>query len=246
MGTPLFSVITATRNMLPYVGQCIRSVTSQDYPVWEMIIVDDCSEDRTFKRACEIAKSFNAKNSSKHIEVVRNDKRLYCGKTYARLLKMASGKYCGVVDGDDILLPEAISRVVGCYEENPHIDFIWTKHNWGNARLEKFRLGLSSFPKKGTIYDSEKGFKHIYSHWRTFKTEMRERGQMFRDLPCTVDKDLGYNLEEHGQGAFFPMSLYNYRYHKDNMSHHSAQKTKWMEVRNWHRYRERRYRIIKL
>jgi len=212
---------------------------------WEMIIVDDCSSDKTYKRAKEIAASYNSK-SKNNIIVLKNKNRMYCGPTYNYLLSLATGKYCGILDGDDVLLPDAISTIVKQYEANPHVDFIWTRHNWGNTKLDKFRNGLSTFPKNGTIYDSEKGFRHIYSHWRTFKTEMRDRGTLFRDLKCTVDKDLGYNLEELGQGAFLPISLYNYRYHLKNMSHSSNQKGKWKEVRQWHKNRPRPYRIIKL
>ncbi len=245
MASPKFTILTASYNQLPYIGQCIRSVMSQDYPNWEMIIVDDCSNDRTFKRAKEIVKSHNAKSGNK-ILVYKNKTRQYCGSTYVKLLSLATGEYCGVVDGDDVLLPQAISTIVKSYRDNPKVDFIWTKHSWGNTKMDRFRDGLSRFAKKGTIYDSENGFRHIYSHWRTFKTEMRDRGPLFSPIKCTVDKDLGYNLELFGQGAFLPKVLYHYRYHRANMSHNSAQKTKWREVRKWHKHRLRKYKIIKL
>jgi glycosyltransferase involved in cell wall biosynthesis len=237
---PKFSILTATRNCLSYVGQMMRSVLAQDYDNWEHIIVDDCSTDRTYKRICEIA--------SKHsnIVVVRNKKRLYCGTTYNKILSLAKGKYCGVLDGDDKLVPNAISIIVKLYEQHPNIDFIWTKHRWCNTMMTKGRSGLSKMAKKKTIYDSEAGLKHIYSHWRTFRTRLREERQLFRNLKCTVDKDLGYTLEELGQGAFFSKTLYLYRYHKNNMSHHSQQRHIWKKIRQDHQYRFRPYHIIQL
>ena len=238
---PLFSILSATRNCLEFVGQMMRSVIAQDYDNWEHIIVDDCSGDRTYKRACEIA----AKHDN--IIVVRNHRRLYCGANYNKILKMATGKYCGVLDGDDKLEPYAISTIVRLYEENPHVDFIWTNHRWGNEKMTKFRNGLSSMADRGTIYDSEGDkLKHVYSHWRTFKTEMRSRGELFRKLKCTVDKDLGYNLEELGQGAFYSKPLYLYRYHKSNMSHNSSQKSMWKKIRRYHKGKHRPFKIIKL
>ena len=238
---PLFSVISGTRNCLSFVGQMMRSVISQDYDNWEHIIADDCSDDRTYERACEIA----AKH--KNITVVRNESRKYCGMNYSGLLERANGKYCGVLDGDDMLVPEAISTIVRLYEQNPKVDFIWTQHRWGNTKMDRFRKGLSRSATKGTIYESEgNALKHVYSHWRTFKTEMRDRGPLFRKLKCTVDKDLGYTLEELGRGAFYNRALYLYRYHKANMSHNSSQKSKWREIRKYHKDRNRPYRIVTL
>jgi glycosyltransferase involved in cell wall biosynthesis len=239
--TVKFSVLSATMNCLTFVGEMMRSVLAQDYDNWEHIIVDDCSSDRTYKRACEIA----AKH--KNITVIRNDQRLYCGSNYNKILSMATGKYCGILDGDDKLRPDAISTIVKLYEANENVDFIWTNHRWGNTKMLKFRDGLSRMAKKGTIYDSEgNDLKHVYSHWRTFKTEMRDRGKLFRKLKCTVDKDLGYTLEELGQGAFYRDSLYLYRYHNKNMSHNSSQKSMWKEIRKYHKNKHRPFKIIEL
>jgi len=219
----------------------MRSVLAQDYGNWEHIIVDDCSDDRTYIRACEIAEKHD------NIKVVRNEERRYCGMNYSGILEMASGKYCGVLDGDDMLVSNAISIMVKMYESNPHVDFMWTQHRWGNTKMDRFRKGLSSAPSRGTIYDTEgNALKHVYSHWRTFKTEMRDRGPLFRNLKCTVDKDLGYTLEELGQGAFLNVALYLYRYHKQNMSHNSSQKAMWRKVREYHKDRLRKYRAITL
>lgn len=230
---PEFSILTATYNCLPYVGQCIRSVLSQTSRDWEMIIVDDCSKDRTYERVCEI--------TSKHdnIQVLRNRERMYCGPTYRRLLGLANGKYCGVLDGDDVLVPEAVATILDCYKGNPSVDFIWTKHRWFNTKMDKSREGLSSAPKHGTIYDSENNLKHVYSHWRTFKTELRNKTRLFTDLKCSVDKNLGYTLEEVSRGGFLPKALYHYRYHKENMSHHSTQKAMWREIRKHHKNKNR-------
>lgn len=209
----------------------MKSVLSQTYTNWEMIISDDCSTDETFK----ILSSFN----DPRLIIQQNPSRLYCGANYAKMLNMATGKYCGVLDGDDMLKPEAIETVLKFYHKYPKIDFIWTRHRWCNGEMTREKKGISNKPKGKTIYESEEGFKHVYSHWRTFKTEMRHRGVLFKNMPCTVDKELGYTLEELGNGGFLDTELYLYRYHKKNMSHNSNQKQMWKKIRLEHMKRKR-------
>ncbi len=240
MKQPKFTVLTSTRNGLPFVGQCIRSVLNQSYDNWEMIIGDDASFDRTYERACEI--------SSKHsnITVIKNKKRLYCGANYKHLLSQATGDICGVLDGDDVLPHDSIKTIVGYYMEHPDIDFIWTNHLWFNKDMSRHRKGISSGPKKGTIFDTEKGLLHVYSHWRTFRTKLKDSGSLFNpSLKCSVDKDLGYTLEERGKGAFLNQPLYHYRYHPANMSHNSVQKQVWRKIRKLH-LNKKRYESIEL
>lgn len=222
-----FTILTATYNCERYIVSTINSVIIQDYSNWEMIIIDDRSKDATFDIVSSI--------KDDRITCIRNIDKMYCGLTYSRLLQLATGKYCGVLDGDDTLCSNAISTVIEYYEKYPKIDFIWTKHKWWNESMTKNRNGLSSSPKKGNIYASETGFKHVYSHWRTFKTHLREKAKLFKNMKCTVDKELGYTLEEVGMGGFLPIELYNYRYHKGNMSHHSKQRETWKNIRAAHK-----------
>ena len=47
METPLVSIITPTYNSEKFIADTIRSVQNQTYSNWEMILVDDCSNDTT-------------------------------------------------------------------------------------------------------------------------------------------------------------------------------------------------------
>jgi glycosyltransferase involved in cell wall biosynthesis len=234
-----FSILTATHNCFYFVADCIRSVISQRYDNWEMIIVDDCSTDKTFNKVSQLAAT------DTRIKAIRNKKRLYCGANYKKILSMASGDICGVLDGDDMLSPVSVKMLVQYYLDNPEIDFIWTNHVWFNKNMTRHKKGISSTPKRGSIYKSEDGLKHVYSHWRTFRTKLRDRGTLFNDkLRCAVDKDLGYTLEELGRGAYLNEPVYHYRYHPLNMSHGSNQKQTWREIRKLHKNKKRFESIV--
>ena len=47
---PKISVITPAYNAAKFISETIESVIKQTYRDWEMIVVDDCSSDETFKK----------------------------------------------------------------------------------------------------------------------------------------------------------------------------------------------------
>lgn len=236
---PKFSILTASYNNGRYIESSISSVINQSFKDWEMIIVDDCSTDDSVLKIKNIIK-----NDSR-ISLSVNDKNAGVGSAYNKALSLARGVYCGVLDGDDHLTQDAISKIVYCYELLPAIGFIWTQHNWCSQIARRVKKGISSPPVRKTIYDTEEGFIHCYSHWRTFKRELQDKIQLFDpELRCTIDKNLGYCLERVSVGAYLPLKLYNYRYYKGNMSHHSNQKEIWKKIRNRHKDAQRNESIV--
>ena len=61
----MISVIMTVFNVEQYIEKAIKSILEQEYVDLELIIVDDCSEDKSI----EIAKSFN----DSRIKFVKND-----------------------------------------------------------------------------------------------------------------------------------------------------------------------------
>ena len=50
------SIVMASYNYAPIIGEAIESVINQTYKDWELIIVNDCSADETPQIAAEYAK----------------------------------------------------------------------------------------------------------------------------------------------------------------------------------------------
>lgn len=89
------SVITPLYNSVDYIAKTIRSVQSQTFQDWEMIIVDDCSSDGSYQRALELAKGDN------RIKVVRLSENSGPAVARNKAIKMAVGKYIAFLDSDD-------------------------------------------------------------------------------------------------------------------------------------------------
>jgi glycosyltransferase involved in cell wall biosynthesis len=96
--TPLISVIIPNYNNEVYLPSCLESVLSQDYPNFEVIVVDDASTDNSqdvLRGYCD--------NDSRVSAVL---KQVNCGVGSAREegIRRASGDYISTLDSDDIYL----------------------------------------------------------------------------------------------------------------------------------------------
>ena len=55
MFTPVISISMPAYNVEKYIGEAIESILAQTFTDWELIIVDDCSKDKTLAIASEYA-----------------------------------------------------------------------------------------------------------------------------------------------------------------------------------------------
>lgn len=116
----LVSVIIPTYNVDKFIKEAIDSIINQSYKNLEIIIVDDCSVDDTFRilKDCE--------SIDKRIRIFRNDINSGISYTLNQALKHAKGEYIARMDGDDISLLNRISSQVNYLESNPNMDLIGT------------------------------------------------------------------------------------------------------------------------
>ncbi|MCX5774593.1 MAG: glycosyltransferase family 2 protein [Fusobacteria bacterium] len=92
----LVSIIMPAFNVEKYIAESIESVLIQTYPHWELIIVDDCSYDLTYKIASEYASKDN------RIKVIKQTRNGGVVKARNRAVKEAKGRYIAMLDSDDI------------------------------------------------------------------------------------------------------------------------------------------------
>jgi glycosyltransferase involved in cell wall biosynthesis len=115
---PLFSIIIPAYNCEKYISTCIDSITSQSFANYEIIIVNDCSQDRT---ASVIGKMQQKRKDIRCFSFNRNR-----GAGEARNLgaSKAIGKYLFFVDSDDWLEKEALAELEKQLELNASPDLL--------------------------------------------------------------------------------------------------------------------------
>ena len=93
-----------------FIEQSIRSVLSQTYTDWELLIVDDCSTDDT----TSIVASFK----DKRIHYQRNEHNMGAALSRNKAIQAAKGKYIAFLDADDKWLPTKLEKQVGFMQNN--------------------------------------------------------------------------------------------------------------------------------
>ena len=92
-----FSVIMPAYNAENEILSSIESVLNQTYFNYELIIVDDCSNDKTY----DLIKKVESENNK--IKVIRHDINKKAGGARNTGIKEASGEYILFLDSDDVL-----------------------------------------------------------------------------------------------------------------------------------------------
>ena len=106
----LISIIMPTYNCGRYIEESIDSVLSQTYPHWQLIIVDDHSNDNTG--------SIIGKYSDKRIQYISNEKNVGAAISRNRALQEAKGKYIAFLDSDDVWEPTKLEKQISFMKEN--------------------------------------------------------------------------------------------------------------------------------
>lgn len=104
--TPLISAVTCFLNVGQFLEESINSVLAQNYPNWELILVDDGSSDNSG----EIAKKFS--DQYPNIHLYQHEGHVNKGLSASRNLAIskASGEMLAFLDGDDIWTPDFLSN----------------------------------------------------------------------------------------------------------------------------------------
>lgn len=207
----LFTILTSAYNTAPYVQDWADSIIAQEYRPLEVVVANDKSVDTTgdeLKKAAErIAKA------GIDVKILTNEERMHCGASYQSAFNQASGFFMGILDGDDTLRPDAVNYIMDIYNKHPEIGWIYTQFAQCDINMKHRARGFSSAPNKSeSLLDMGKRRKHGFSHWRTFSRRVNKLEKIWDpSLTCSVDKFMGYRLEEWGNGMFVDRVCYNYR-----------------------------------
>ena len=97
-----------------YIRRSLLSVLDQDFEDMEILVIDDCSTDKSIEIATELA---NTHPKGDKIRIIRQPQNMGCWAARNKVLDEAQGKYIYLIDSDDYLFDGAIPKLFKKAEE---------------------------------------------------------------------------------------------------------------------------------
>lgn len=128
---PLISVIIPVYNTEQYLSSCLKSILSQTFNNFEVILINDGSTDQSGILCDEFVKQ------DSRIKVFHQEN---AGVSAARNvgLKYAQGKWITFVDSDDELMPDGLEVMINMVQGgSENVDLVLAGYDTINRKLPK-------------------------------------------------------------------------------------------------------------
>ena len=103
---PLVSIITPLYNSEAFVEDTLNSVINQTYSNWELLLIDDGSQDKTIKIVEGYIKKYP------NINLIKNETNLGAAISRNKGIEAAKGDYIAFLDADDLWKPTKLEEQV--------------------------------------------------------------------------------------------------------------------------------------
>ncbi len=117
-GQPTVSVVLTSFNYQQYIGQAIESVLAQDYPEIELLILENCSTDRSPEIIAGYA-------GDPRVRFIQNETNIGLTCNQNKGIELATGEYIVFLSADDCMLAGMISHLVEFRARHPEIDLTY-------------------------------------------------------------------------------------------------------------------------
>ena len=109
----LISILVTSYNYDKYIKNAIESIKNQTFEDWELIIVDDASEDRSVEIITKATDSYG------RVRTIVNDQNMGLEATLEKAFKYASGKWIAILESDDEWTPDYLEEKIKVILKNP-------------------------------------------------------------------------------------------------------------------------------
>ena len=208
--SPLVTVFMAAYNARNYIGESIKSILSQTFPDFELLIVDDGSVDDTLSIVAAIRDS--------RIRVIRNIENRGLIFTRNLMLTEARGQFLAILDSDDVALPDRLEKQIEQFNKRPDLALIggpaYIIDEQGKRTNEQIVVPSGTDKIKCEIL-----FYNTFVH-----SSIMIKRQVFVDMggyknyPLAEDYDLMIRISSNHEVENLESPIVEYRQHSHNIS----------------------------
>src|SRR5258708_17690386 len=106
-----YSIILPVRNGGEYVKECVKSILSQTYPHFNLLVLDNCSTDGTLEWILSL--------QDKRIIIYPSKAPLNIEQNWARIASVPKNEFMTCIGHDDILLPGYLEEMNSLIQKHP-------------------------------------------------------------------------------------------------------------------------------
>lgn len=199
----LISIVLPVYNGEKYLRESIESVIAQTYRTWELLILDDCSTDKS----AGIAKEYEKKDS--RIRYYRNEKNLRLPRNLNKGFSLAKGKYLTWTSDDNRFRANALEKMYEALQENNDAQFVFASCRIidGDGKEIEYIMVDESSKKK------IKGMNPVGACFMYTRKAYEQVGEYDPELTLVEDFDYWQRLYAKYGAVIITDILYEYRWH---------------------------------
>lgn len=204
----LISIVLPVYNGEKFLEESIESILEQTYRNWELLVLDDCSNDKT----PEIVKKYAEIDS--RIYYYRNKHNLRLPRNLNKGFSLAKGRFLTWTSDDNKFRPEALEKMLAALQNNPGKDLVYASYQVIDEKGKKLQV-INADPKgKEHILGSNVvGACFLYT-----RAAYEKVGEYDADLVLVEDFDYWQRMFMEVDALALQEVLYDYRWHSGSLT----------------------------
>ncbi|MBQ7421148.1 MAG: glycosyltransferase family 2 protein, partial [Prevotella sp.] len=160
------SVIIPAYRVEKTLSKCVHSITEMSFSDYELILVDDCSPDRTGSICDELAKE------NRRIHVIHKNKNEGLSQARNEGIEQAQGEYVTFIDSDDYLKKGTFDELISLINDHPEYDIIEYPSylHYGSDRQKMLMFSPCEYTDKRDYWYDCHAYEHTYAWNKIYKT----------------------------------------------------------------------------
>lgn len=202
---PQVSVVMPVRNGRAFLNESVRSVLGQTFRDFELVILDDASDDGT----AELLRDWARRDS--RVRVAESGRPLGLSGSSNAVVRASRAPLVARMDADDISHPERLGRQVAVMRARPDVVLVGALCEGIDAAGRRVRPRDRWRLVRASLYPP---FPHGSVMFR--RRDFDEVGGYHEECAGWEDQDFFLRLSRRGRVVVLPETLYLYRYHVSN------------------------------
>ena len=199
----LISIVLPVYNGEKYLKESIESIVNQTYKNWELLIVDDCSTDKS----ADIARKYE--RADRRIRYYKNEENLRLPRNLNKGFSLTKGDYLTWTSDDNKFKPEALEKMHQALVEDREAQFVFASCRVINDEGKKIEyITVNESSKKKIIGMNSVGACFMYTR-KVYETI----GEYNPQLLLVEDFDYWQRICAHYKAITINDILYEYRWH---------------------------------